>query len=407
MGGAARAAYRLHRALLREGVGSRMLVQRKFSDDNSVIGPLNTLQKVVSRLRPFFDSLPVGRYKEKKKTLFSPAWLPFSGIAGRINALKPDIVHLHWICDGMLRIEDIAGIQPPVVWSLHDMWAFTGGCHCDHECGRYRASCGKCLVLGSDRERDLSREIFLRKRKIISRCNGMTINALSGWLARCARESALFKDLPVVNLPNPIDTDIFKPVPKILARELLNLPQDRKIVLFGAMNATGDPNKGFHFLSQAMPFLRTTNIQLAVFGSGEPLSPPDLGFPTRFLGRLSDDLSLKILYSAADVTVVPSLQENLSNTIMESLASGTPVVGFDIGGNSDMIDHKRNGYLASPSDPADLACGIDWILGHSVPEALSEWARKKIVDTFEARMVAVRYKTLYDGILKRNIHKTQ
>ena len=398
-GGAARAAFRLHLALLREGIDSRMLVQHKFSDDVTVSGPQTRLQKVASRLRSHLDALPVKRYKERTKTLFSPARLPFSGIAERINAMRPDIVHLHWICGGMLRFEDLTRIEVPIVWSLHDMWAFTGGCHYDQECGRYTTSCGRCLVLGSQREHDLSRKVFLRKQKTLRRCTNMTINGLSGWLARCAQQSALFKEHRVVNLPNPIDTNHFKPVARDVSRELLNLPQDKRIVLFGAMNATGDPRKGFAELSQALSMLQSADVELVVFGSGKPLAPPDFGFPTHYLGHLSDDLSLKILYSAADVMVVPSLQENLSNAIMESLACGTPVVGFNIGGNSDMIDHKQNGYLAAPYEPSDLAAGIDWVLSSPEYPLLRRNAREKVVREFDSSTVASKYIDLYKRIL--------
>lgn len=400
-GGAARAAYRLHLALLREGIDSRMLVQLKNSDDHTVLGQRTIFQKVALRLRPFLDALPVRRYKERTKIFFSPACLPFSGIVERINAMRPDIVHLHWICGGMMRFEDLAKIEVPIVWSLHDMWAFTGGCHYDKDCGRYATSCGRCVVLGSGEKRDLSRKVFLRKQRTLHRCKNFTLNGLSGWLARCALQSALFKGRHVVNLPNPIDTELFRPVDKVFSRDLLNLPKDKKIVLFGAMNATGDPRKGFAELSQALPMLRSADIELVVFGSGKPLDPPDFGFPTHYLGLLSDDLSLKILYSAADVMVVPSLQENLSNAIMESLACGTPVVAFNIGGNSDMIDHKQNGYLATPYEPSDLAAGIDWILSSPDHRIFRCNAREKVMREFDSSIVARKYIDLYKQILSK------
>ena len=148
-GGAARAAYRLHRALLSLGIDSQMLVQMKFSDDYTVIWPETKIQKGLALLRPFLDSIPVMFYKKRTKTLFSPAWLPFSNVVKQINQINPDIVHLHWICGGMLKIEKIAQIKAPIVWSLHDMWAFTGGCHYDEGCGGYKKSCENCKVLNS------------------------------------------------------------------------------------------------------------------------------------------------------------------------------------------------------------------------------------------------------------------
>ena len=164
-GGAARAAYRLHKALLNSDVGSRMLVQNKSSDDYTVVTETGKIKKYTNKLRPILDSIPVRFYKNKTKTPFSPAWVPFGSIVDQINEIKPDIVHLHWICGGMIRIEEIAKIKAPIVWSLHDMWAFTGGCHYDEVCGGYKESCGNCKVLGSSQENDLSRKVWQRKQK--------------------------------------------------------------------------------------------------------------------------------------------------------------------------------------------------------------------------------------------------
>ena len=337
-GGAARAAYRLHRSLLAQGIDSQMLVQKKSSDDYSVETISKTkLQKAFSLIRPTLDALPLRAYKNRTKTLFSPSSMGFSSIVDAINEINPDIVHFHWINGGMIKIEEIAYINAPIVWSLHDMWAFTGGCHYNEECGAYEKECGSCKVLGSSKENDLSRKIFNRKVKTFEKKENMTIIGLSKWLYECAKDSTLLKDKKHVNLPNPIDTTIFKLFDKVKARELWSLPQDKKLVLFGAMGATSDPRKGFKQLSEAMKkFSKSSDIEFVVFGSSEPQNASDFGFKTYYLGTLADDVSLVTLYSAVDVMVVPSLQENLSNAIMESLSCGTPVVGFDIGGNSDM-----------------------------------------------------------------------
>lgn len=394
-GGAARAAYRLHRALLSEGVDSEMLVQNKSSDDFTVFGNTTKVQKVMAKLRPTLDSLPIRLYKERTKTLFSSSWLPFSNIVDKINEINPDIVHLHWICDGMMRIEEIARIKAPIVWSLHDMWAFTGGCHYDEECGRYKEACGNCKVLGSEKEKDLSRKIWHSKEKNFAKIQNMTIVGLSKWLTECAEKSTLLRDTKVVNLPNPIDTNTFKPFDKDKARELWNLPCDKKLVLFGAMGATSDPRKGFKELSDAMGQLTSKDIEFVVFGSSEPQVSQNFGFKTHYLGHLHDDVSLVTLYSAVDVMIVPSLQENLSNAIMESLACGTPVVAFDIGGNGDMIEHMQNGYLATPYDVVDLSRGIQWVIENSFDNVLSISARKKIVEIFDAKVVVKKYIELY------------
>ena len=401
-GGAARATYRLHKSLLNSGVDSQMLVQDKHSDDYTVIGPGTKIKKAIAKIRPTLDQLPVTRYKKRTKIIFSPAWLPFSGIVNRINEINPDIVHLHWIAGGMLRIEDLTKIKKPIVWSLHDNWAFTGGCHIKLDCDKYKNKCGKCPILKSAQENDLSRSIWTRKKKVFDKLDNLTIVGLSKWIANCTKESSLLKNKKIINLPNPIDTDIFKPFNKIEARKLWNLPKDKRIVLFGAMNATGDPLKGFKELSESLHKISKRDIELVVFGSSEPKESQNFGFRTHYLGTLHDDVSLVTLYSAADVVIVPSLQENLSNVIMESLACGTPVVAFNIGGNSDMIENKINGYLAKPFDTNDLAYGIEWILNTPNYDELRRSARKKVVQEFDSRIVVKKYIELYQEVLKNS-----
>jgi glycosyltransferase involved in cell wall biosynthesis len=398
-GGAARAAYRLHKSLLSLHVDSEMLVQDKSSDDFTVIAEISKLRNGFNKLRPTIDSIPIRFFKERTKTLFSPSWFGFSNIVDKINDINPDIVHLHWICGGMMTIEDIARIKAPIVWSLHDMWAFTGGCHYDEECQGYEKECGNCKVLGSDKENDLSRKIYNRKNKTFSKIENMTIVGLSKWLSECAQSSTLLKNKKHINLPNPIDTNIFKPFDKEKARALWSLPQNKKLVLFGAMGATSDTRKGFCELSEALHKLTCKDVEFVVFGSSEPKESQNLGFKTHYLGSLHDDVSLVTLYSAVDVMVVPSLQENLSNAIMESLACGTPVVGFDIGGNSDMIEHEKNGYLAKPFDTDDLANGIEWVLHVSDYDELCHSARQKVLREFDSVVVAKKYIELYKEIL--------
>ncbi len=401
IGGAARAAYRLHNALLKEGIDSKMLVQNKKSDDYTVISTaVNKFQKGLNLLRPAIDQLPLKFYKNKTKTLFSPSWFGFSKVVNKINEINPDIVHLHWICGGMIKIENIAKIKAPIVWSLHDMWPFTGGCHYDEECKGYEKHCGNCKVLGSDKKNDLSKKIFKRKQKVYRQKKDITIVGLSRWLNETSKFSTLLKDKKHVRLPNLIDTGKFKPFEMAKARELWNLPKNKKLVLYGAMIATSDPRKGFIKLSEAISKIdKNEDLEFVVFGSSEPQIAPNFRFKTNYVGRLYDDVSLVTLYNAVDVMVVPSLQENLSNTIMESLSCGTPVVGFDIGGNSDMIDHKQNGYLAKPFDTIDLKNGIEWILYNENYNELCQNARKKVEKEFDSKIVAKKYIKLYEEIL--------
>jgi len=401
-GGAARAAYRLHKALIEANIDSKMLVQRKTSDDFTIIGFQTKMEKILAIIRPIINQIPVLFYKSRTKTLFSPAKIPFSNIANKINKINPDIVHLHWINAGMINIEEVAKIKAPIVWSLHDNWAFTGGCHIMWECERYKEQCGSCPRLGSSKENDLSRKVFQRKQKTFSYINNITILGLSRWIERCAKESTLLKNKKIINLPNLIDTNIYKPIEKKIAREILSLPIDKKLILFGAVNATGDINKGFNELTEAIKKLQSKDIEFIVFGSSEPNNAPDFKYNTHYIGHLNDDISLKVLYSACDVMIVPSLQENLSNAIMESLSCSTPVVAFDVGGNRDLIEHQKNGYLAKAFDTNDLAYGIEWIINHPSYNKLCLNTRETILKNFESSIVVNRYINVYEKILNDN-----
>lgn len=399
-GGAARAAYRLHKSLLSCKVNSQMLVQNKSGDDFSVLSENKKFNKYFNKIRPFIDSLPVRFYKNRTKTLFSPSYLPFSNIVDRINEINPDIVHLHWICGGMIRIEDITRIKAPIVWSLHDMWLFTGGCHYDEECRAYEKDCGNCKVLGSNKQNDLSKKIWQRKQKVFSNKKDITIVGLSNWLNECSKNSSLLKDKNHINLPNPIDTNIFKPFDKNLSRELWNLPKNKKLVLFGALGATSDLRKGFKELTEALHQLTDKNIEFVVFGSSEPKKAQKFDFYIHYLGRLHDDVSLLTLYSAVDVMIVPSLQEAFGQTASESMSCGTPVVAFAHTGLLDIVEHKKTGYLAKPFDTTDLKYGIEWVLNNPSYNELCENARKKVVTEFDAKIVAEKYHNLYQSLLK-------
>ena len=395
-GGPAKAAHRLHHALLGIDVDSRMLVQVKTSDDVTVIGSKSYIPRSLKKCRHPLDQIPVWKYKDSNT--FSPAWLPLSNIVHKINSMNPDVVHLHWVARGMLSIEDLARIRAPIVWSLHDMWPFTGGCHYDEECGAYKNKCGRCKVLRSDDDNDLSRKVYLRKHKTLSSVKHLVIVGLSRWLANCASQSSLFKERKVVNLPNPIDTGIYSPMDRHAARDRFKLPKSKKLVLYGAVDATSDPRKGFSELKTALSAVKRTDVELVVFGSDGENDHSPCSIKTHFIGKLSDDASLTMLYNAADVMVAPSKQENLSNTIMEALSCGTPVVAFDIGGNSDMIEHESNGYLAKPFDADDFKNGIEWVLDPDSHTALSKAARNKVLENYEAGHVARQYLSLYEEL---------
>jgi glycosyltransferase involved in cell wall biosynthesis len=403
-GGAAIAAYRLHKSLLEVGVQSSMLVQKKITDDYTVVGSVTIKQKLISAINYHVDQLPVFFYKNKSADLFSPSWFSFGDILKQINAIQPDIVHLHWICKGMLTIEDLAKIKVPIVWTLHDSWAFTGGCHIIRSCDKYLNVCEACPELMSNKPKDLSKKVFERKRKAYSKINKMTVVTVSKWLESCARNSTLLKDKEIITIPNCINTTAYKPLDKLLAKSILNINKSKKVILFGAMSAVDDKNKGYSELLEAINKLKlkTDEVELIVFGSAQPKKPPPLKYKVSFLGRFFDDISLQIIYSAADVMVVPSRQESFGQTASESMSCGTPVVAFGTSGLVDIVEHKVNGYLAKPYDTIDLANGIEWVLGHVNYKELAENAREKVVRKFDSKIVSDAYVSLYQSMLSNN-----
>lgn len=406
-GGAARAAYRLHLGLQSINVNSQVLVQEKSSDDKTVFAPRIRLFQGIARAKLTFDHLPLKFYRQRSKTPFSLQWLP-DRVVPRVTQIAPDIINLHWITAAFMQIETIAKLKRPIVWTLHDMWAFTGGCHYSGECDRYIASCGICPQLNSSKDWDLSRWIWRRKALAWRNLN-LTIVTPSLWLAKCASSSSLFQDLRIEVIPNGLNTQTYKRANQHLARELLNLPQDKQLVLFGTLQATSDARKGFHLLEPALQELSKSGwkdrLEIVVFGSSQMENPPDFGFKAHYLGTFNDDLSLALVYSAADVFVLPSTQENLANTVMEATACSTPCVAFNIGGMRDMIEHQKNGYLAQPNKIEDLAQGIAWVLENQERhQKLSNFARKKAEQEFTLEIQAQRYLSLFKEILNQS-HK--
>lgn len=404
-GGAARAAYRLHGGLIGAKVESQMLVQLKASHDESVLAPSSNFSKARSLLHPLLDHLPLRLYPMRQKITWSTGLLG-NNVPRRIKQDSPDIVNLHWICKGFLSTRGFTQIHVPTIWTLHDSWAFTGGCHLPLDCLRYRESCGACPQLKSNNEYDLSRWVWLQKRHCWKGLD-LTIVTPSNWLRGCATSSALFKNLHVEVLPNGIDTKIYRPINQTLARQVLGFPLDKKLILAGAMGMTSDPIKGFDYLQQALEIAGSSELaqdaEFVLFGASALPNNLELAFKTHCAGVLHDEVTLAMLYSAVDLFVSPSIQENLPYTVMEAMACGTPCVAFNIGGMPDMIDHHRNGYLAEPFSADDLAKGIVWVLDdESRRQELSARSREKVEDDFAIEKVTRRYITLYEEILERS-----
>lgn len=402
-GGAAVAAARLRDGLRTLGHDARLFVQTQSQPHPATLGPQGAAQRSFSRLRSGLDSLPVRRAGGAPDK-FSASWLPRRwpslGDAG-----PAALVHLHWTNAGFLSVRDIGALRVPVVWTLHDMWAFTGGCQYDEGCGRHAQGCGDCPLLARRGARDLSARRHGAKQRLWADL-ALTLVAPSRWMAAEARRSTLFAQRRIEVLANGVDLQRYKPLDRGFARHALGLPADRKLVLFGALNPGSDQRKGYDLLQQALATLAAQpggpdKFALVVFGSNPPRQEVLHGLPAFHFGHLHDDVALALLYAACDVFVAPSRQENLPNTVAEALACGVPCVAFDIGGMPDLITHQRHGWLARPHDTADLAAGIAWCLSDEDQRwrSLSVQARRFAEEHLELGRQARRHVDLYRQLL--------
>lgn len=397
-GGAGRAAVRLHKALLDSNIDSQMIVQTKTTDLPTIHTLTQTkADKFLSPFRMAIDQLPTLLYKNKTKDIFSSTFFPSNTkLLKKIKEINPDIIHLHWINSGFINIFDLQKINKPIIWSLHDANPYTGGCHVvESDCQFFKTYCHLCPFLQSNFKYDLSFLNFRRKQKAYKNLN-LTINGLSQWIANNAKESTLFGKKQIINLPNTINSNTFYPIQQHTARNLLQIKDKKYILGFGAISATQIYRKGYLQLKEALEKLPNKNdYLLVVFGSSQGEKIADI--ETCFLGHIYDDIALTLLYSAIDLFITPSLAENLSNTIMESLSCGTPVVAFDIGGNSDMITHKQNGYLAKNTQ--ELSEGIIWSLQNL--HFLQQNARQTILQDFDYKVVAPKYIEQYRKMVEK------
>ena len=427
-GGAARAAYRIHRSLVEHssahGLRSQMRVISKLTDDPTVIGGwpsagLSFTDRLDRKYGGRFRS-PEG-FRSANTTIASIAWPP-TGLGRELEQRHHqgllDHVHFHWLGDRTLSIEEIGRLSMPLVWTLHDQWAFCGAEHYTSpplpgetasSDERFAAGYSTASRPAHESGPDLNRRTWLRKRRAWRK--PIHIVCPSHWLANCARRSILMGDWPISVIPYPIDLNVWAPCHQAQARALLGLPADRPLVLFGAMGGSADPRKGADLLLEALQRLRSQvvgtpleQLELVVFGQSRPAKPPDLGFPIHYTAHLHDDISLRLLYAAADVMVVPSRQEAFGQTASEAHACGTPVVAFATGGLVDIVDHHITGALAEPFDPLSLAAAIRWVLEDPQRRRqLGAAARQRAERLWDPARVAGLYAEVYGQALERGL----
>ncbi|MBU3604096.1 glycosyltransferase family 4 protein [Polynucleobacter sp. AP-Kaivos-20-H2] len=405
VGGAAKAAYRIHQAVRGVGVNSSLIVHRKISNDPHIIGPKTNLEIFFDRFRSGVGVLVARLIRARNGDYHSPAMFPTSW-SKRLNQSSADVVHLHWIHGEMMSVEDLGSIDKPLVWTLHDMWAFSGAEHYSEDL-RWKEGYTQGNRPRDEAGFDLNRWTWLRKQKAWK--NPIQIVTPSQWLASCVKNSALMRNWPVEVIPNPIDVNQWAPIDKKIAREKLDLPQDVPLILFGAIGGAADPRKGFDLLQEALQKLsgKIDSLELVVFGQAAPTQPVDLGFPVHYLGHLASEVDMQMAYSAADALIAPSRQEVFGQTASEAHACGRPVVAFEGTGLADVIEHQKTGYLAKAGNVQDLANGITWVLESiSQSNALNVAARKRAVEKFSYPVVAQQYQDIYSKVIKSK-HKPQ
>lgn len=388
IGGAGRACLRILDAQISVGIDSKLLCLKSNRLDSHIqeFEPRSTQD----RLRLVQSLLNASRkYSRAANPPADSSKEIDSGVVSAINASTCDIVHLHWI-NGALSVRDIALIRKPIVWTLHDMWAFCGDAH-------YAEDCEWMISFQGLPDNHPERLAFQLKEKFWQEpCQIVTP---SQWLKDCVEASTLMRESPTEVIPYPLCSDTWYPMDKVQARQALGLPIDKCLILFGAVSGIRDPRKGFDLFQAAIKHLSqdTRDLSLVAFGDSLPNDDLELGLQICLLGAIQDDETLRAIYSAADVFVAPSRLEALGQTALEAQACGTPAVAFDNSGLRDTIAHKQTGYLAQAFDPVDLARGIDWALDQMKMNA-SQFRRSchmRIKDEFNYSVVGHRYAELY------------
>lgn len=410
-GGAAKATYRLHSELRAQGVNGRLHVLRKGTDDPSVV-PVTAHARfgaLASELAPRLDLLPMKLAHPKARAYWSPGWY------GSVDPLKlpgvaeADVLCLYWVTRGLLgirQIERLLATGKPLVWRLSDMWPFSGGCHYSAGCGRFKAECGQCPQLQSHGERDLSRWMLASKLGRWRKGN-LSVVSPSRWMAELARSSSLFAERPIHVIPTGVDLNLFRPIDRATARDILRLPHDRPLVLYGATSALTDTRKGGDAVVEAfralyeVPEAGKTGPGLVLFGTSRIPSGLPTDIPVYPLGVIRDEAMLPIVYSACDIFAAPSREENLANSVLEAMACGLPIIAYKLGGMLDAVEHGQTGLLVEPKDDNAMAEGLRVLLeDQDRRQMLGSNSRLRAEHHFSLGEQARAYAALYAELLR-------
>lgn len=386
-GGAYKAAARISGSLQRCGEESSIMIRTKRYQDTAGSEVFhNGYQRLFSKIKNGFNIL-LSR-GEVISDYFG------TDITHYQMVKEADVIVLHWVNSFISYrvVEQLTKLGKPIIWVMHDMWLLTGGCHVDQYCGGYEHLCGKCPLIGSRKKKDLSYRNFIRKKKMLQ---GSKIRLVcpSRWLSGCAAHSEITKGQSICRIPNPIDINLYKPLEKTEdIRDKYHISADKKVILYGAVNATSDQNKGYQHLLNALKLLDGGNYVLVIYGNSEGAKGIEKYISTILAGYIQDEQTLIELYNLADVFVAPSLQENYPNSVLEASACGTPVTAFQIGGMPDIVLHNRSGYLAPLGDAGRLAEGIKLCAQNS--REMGACARKHVEETNSYERIGKSYQEL-------------
>lgn len=411
-GGAAVAANRLKEALNNNGIKAKMLVRDKESDDITVAQLNKSWHQKWDFLWERFVIYMRLHFKRDNLFLIDIANAG-TDITKTREFKEADVIHLSWINQGMLSLKGIRKIlesHKPVVWTMHDLWPASSICHYAHNCRNYEKQCGNCPLLpGNGSSNDLSARIWRKKRKILER-NSILFVTCSRWLADKAKKSGLLSGQKVISIPNPIDSRAFTKENREEARLYAGLPEGKKLILFVSQRVT-DKRKGMDYfitainkMVEAHPEMKD-NCGIAILGGKAEELADKLPLPSYPLGYVSEEKKIASIYNSVDLFVLPSLEDNLPNTIMEAMACGVPCVGFNTGGIPEMIDHQKNGYVAEYKSSDDLARGIHWVLSEADHQSLSNEAMKKVNQCYSQYAVAMKYIEAYNQAMALKRYK--
>lgn len=400
-GGAARAAWRTFEAVQRAGVGGCFHAMYRSVDDPRVVAGRGPLLRILPRARAHLDKLPLRLHRRRQRLPFSTGWWPSRELEspGPTGSGSAAVAHLHWVGDGFLSIREIGAFEGPLVWTLHDLWPVTGGCHYPGGCRRFETACGRCPQLGSRREQDLASRLHALKRARFGPLPAVVVSP-SRWLAEELRACAVFEQAAVEVIPNPVDTERYRPGDRAEARRRLGLAPGSRVVLFGAAADLRDRRKGFADLERALQRLVAEGAwedpALVVFGASGDVPSLEGAITVKALGRIASEDDLASVYNAADVFVVPSDEDNLPNTLLEAQACGIPCVAYDAGGIGDAVSDGRTGLLVARGDVDGLAAAIGRLLGDGgLRAAFGEAARRRATQTFSYARIGAAYLDAY------------